>query len=70
MVKMVEFPAPVQAVLDEAILFKILQCNLCLYITFMEDLSILDTIFLQRAERKVKSAGAITLEKRLYEVPF
>ncbi|GAA0610876.1 hypothetical protein GCM10009001_30140 [Virgibacillus siamensis] len=39
------------------------------HITFMEDLSILDTIFLKRAERKVKLDGTITLEKRLYEVP-
>lgn len=38
-------------------------------IRFMEDLSILDTIFLKRAERKVKLDGTITLEKRLYEVP-
>ena len=38
-------------------------------ITFIEDLSILDTIFLKRAERKVKLDGTITLEKKLYEVP-
>lgn len=38
-------------------------------IRFMEDLSILDTIFLKRAERKVKLDGTITLDKRLYEVP-
>lgn len=38
-------------------------------ITFIEDLSILDIIFLKRAERKVKLDGTITLEKRLYEVP-
>lgn len=38
-------------------------------ITFLEDLSTLETIFLKRAERKVKSDGTITLEKQLYEVP-
>lgn len=38
-------------------------------ITFLEDLSILETIFLKRAERKVKQDGTITLEKQLYEVP-
>src|SRR5690606_14533965 len=38
-------------------------------ITFLEDLSLLDTIFLKRAERKVKLDGTITLEKQLYEVP-
>ena len=38
-------------------------------ITFLEDLSILETVFLKRAERKVKQDGTITLEKRLYEVP-
>ncbi|MGN8648395.1 IS481 family transposase [Gracilibacillus sp. HCP3S3_G5_1] len=39
------------------------------HITFLEDLSILDTIFLKRAERKVKLDGTITLDKQLYEVP-
>ncbi|GAE95258.1 mobile element protein [Gracilibacillus boraciitolerans JCM 21714] len=38
-------------------------------IQFLEDLSILETIFLRRAERKVKQDGTITLEKQLYEVP-
>src|SRR5690606_34782678 len=38
-------------------------------VTFLEDLSFLDSIFLRRAERKVKADGTITLEKRLYEVP-
>lgn len=38
-------------------------------ITFLSDLSILDIIFLKRAERKVKQDGTITLEKQLYEVP-
>lgn len=38
-------------------------------ITFIEDLSILDNIFLKRVVRKVKLDGTITLEKRLYEVP-
>src|SRR5690606_33635651 len=39
------------------------------YITFLEDVSILETVFLKRAERKVKQDGTITLEKKLYEVP-
>ena len=38
-------------------------------ITFMDDLSTLDTIFLKRATRKVKLDGTITLDKKLYEVP-
>ena len=38
-------------------------------IRFLEDLSILETIFFKRAERKVKQDGTITLEKQLYEVP-
>jgi len=38
-------------------------------ITFLEDISILETIFLKRAERKVKLDGTITLDKQLYEVP-
>lgn len=38
-------------------------------ITFLEDLSILDTIFLKREHRKVKADGTITLNKQLYEVP-
>lgn len=39
------------------------------HITFIEDLSILETIFLKRANRKVKLDGTITIDKRLYEVP-
>lgn len=39
------------------------------HVTFLEDLSLLDSIFLKRAERKVKLDGTITLEKKLYEVP-
>ena len=39
------------------------------HVTFLEDLSLLDSIFLRRAERKVKLDGTITLEKKLYEVP-
>lgn len=38
-------------------------------ITFLADLDILETIFLKRAERKVKLDGTITLDKKLYEVP-
>jgi putative transposase len=38
-------------------------------ITFLEDLSILDAIFLKREQRKVKADGTITLNKQLYEVP-
>lgn len=38
-------------------------------ITFLEDPSILDTIFLKREQRKVKADGTITLNKQLYEVP-
>ena len=38
-------------------------------ITFLEDLTVLETIFLKRVERKVKLDGTITLEKQLYEVP-
>lgn len=38
-------------------------------ITFLEDLSILETIFLKRIERKVKPDGTISLDKKLYEVP-
>ncbi|CAI9386112.1 MULTISPECIES: DDE-type integrase/transposase/recombinase [Bacillaceae] len=38
-------------------------------ITFLEDLSILETIFLKREHRKVKADGTITLNKELYEVP-
>ncbi|WP_144460673.1 DDE-type integrase/transposase/recombinase, partial [Siminovitchia fortis] len=39
------------------------------HVTFLEDLSLLDSIFLKRAKRKVKLDGTITLEKKLYEVP-
>lgn len=38
-------------------------------ITFLEDPSILETIFLKREQRKVKPDGTITLNKKLYEVP-
>ncbi|PLR80004.1 IS481 family transposase [Bacillus canaveralius] len=38
-------------------------------ITFLEDPSILETIFLKREQRKVKADGTITLNKQLYEVP-
>lgn len=38
-------------------------------ITFLEDLSILETIFLKREQRKVKADSTITLNKQLYEVP-
>lgn len=38
-------------------------------ISFLEDPTILDTIFLKREQRKVKADGTITLNKQLYEVP-
>lgn len=38
-------------------------------LTFLENPSILDTIFLKREHRKVKADGTITLNKQLYEVP-
>lgn len=38
-------------------------------IKFLEDLSILETIFLKREQRKVKADSTITLNKQLYEVP-
>ncbi|QOY35412.1 DDE-type integrase/transposase/recombinase [Anaerobacillus isosaccharinicus] len=38
-------------------------------ITFLEDLSILETIFLKREQRKVKPDGTISIDKKLYEVP-
>ncbi|MED3647525.1 DDE-type integrase/transposase/recombinase [Halalkalibacterium halodurans] len=38
-------------------------------VTFLDDLTVLETIFLKRVERKVKLDGTITLEKQLYEVP-
>jgi transposase InsO family protein len=38
-------------------------------VTYLEDPSILDTIFLKREQRKVKADGTITLNKQLYEVP-
>jgi putative transposase len=38
-------------------------------VTFLEDPSILETIFLKREQRKVKADGTITLNKQLYEVP-
>lgn len=39
------------------------------HITFLEDHSILETVFLKRAKRVVKLDGTITLDKKLYEVP-
>lgn len=38
-------------------------------IKFLEDPSMLETIFLKREQRKVKPDGTISLDKRLYEVP-
>lgn len=38
-------------------------------LTFLEDTTLLDTIFLKREQRKVKADGTITLNKKLYEVP-
>jgi hypothetical protein len=38
-------------------------------IAFLEDPSILETIFLKREQRKVKADSTITLNKQLYEVP-
>lgn len=38
-------------------------------VKFLEDISILDSIFLKREQRKVKGDGTITLNKQLYEVP-
>lgn len=38
-------------------------------LTFLEDTSLLDTIFLKREQRKVKADSTITLNKQLYEVP-
>lgn len=38
-------------------------------ITFLEDTSILDSIFMKREQRKVKTDGTISLNKQLYEVP-
>src|SRR5690625_605161 len=38
-------------------------------ITFLEDINVLETILLKRAERKVKLDSTITLDKKLYEVP-
>jgi putative transposase len=38
-------------------------------LTFLEDPTILETIFLKKEQRKVKLDGTITLEKQLYEVP-
>ncbi|MEC1722552.1 helix-turn-helix domain-containing protein [Schinkia azotoformans] len=39
------------------------------HVAFLEDTTILDTIFLKREQRKVKADGTITLNKQLYEVP-
>ncbi|MGV3465477.1 MAG: DDE-type integrase/transposase/recombinase [Heyndrickxia sp.] len=38
-------------------------------VRFLEDVSILNTIFLKREQRKVKPDGTISLNKKLYEVP-
>jgi putative transposase len=38
-------------------------------ITFLDDPSILDVIFMKRVKRKVKADGTISLNKQLYEVP-
>ena len=38
-------------------------------VLFLEDPTLLETIFLKREERKVKADGTITLNKQLYEVP-
>lgn len=38
-------------------------------ITFLEDIAILDTIFLKREYRKVKPDSTISVDKQLYEVP-
>lgn len=38
-------------------------------VKFLEDIDILDTIFLKREHRKVKTDSTITLNKKLYEVP-
>jgi transposase InsO family protein len=39
------------------------------HLTFLEDVAVLDAVFLKRAERKVKADGTITLDRELYEVP-
>lgn len=38
-------------------------------VSFLEELSILETVFLKREHRKVKADGTISLNKQLYEVP-
>ncbi|QOY34233.1 DDE-type integrase/transposase/recombinase [Anaerobacillus isosaccharinicus] len=38
-------------------------------VKFLGDLSLLETIFLKRHNRKVKHDGTITIDKQLYEVP-
>lgn len=38
-------------------------------VVYLEEPSILETIFLKREQRKVKADGTITLNKKLYEVP-
>lgn len=38
-------------------------------VAFLEDPTMLDTIFLKREQRKVKLDGTVTLNKQLYEVP-
>jgi putative transposase len=58
----------VHASLDDKTPHEVFQAQLK-NITFLEDLSILETIFLKREHRKVKADGTITLNKQLYEVP-
>jgi putative transposase len=58
----------VHASLDDKTPHEVFQSQLK-NITFLEDLSILETIFLKREHRKVKADGTITLNKQLYEVP-
>lgn len=38
-------------------------------LTFLEDVALLDTVFLKREQRKVKADSTITLNRKLYEVP-
>src|SRR5699024_2599016 len=38
-------------------------------VTFLDDITRLESIFFKRAQRKVKLDGTITLNRKLYEVP-
>ncbi|GKV65248.1 MULTISPECIES: helix-turn-helix domain-containing protein [unclassified Sporosarcina] len=38
-------------------------------LTFLEDVTLLDTLFLKREQRKVRADSTITLNRKLYEVP-